>query len=839
MLNNLSIQKKLALVALGPVVVLLLLSGLRVRGDLSDASDATDTQARSTLSALTGQLFEAVRSESVENQNAVAIRGLDLDEVRDVTDAAIDRWVDAVGEFGSIDDGSLLSLVTDFNAHRANVAAEFGTTDGAEAVFEADAAVLRTISAYDGLLSSGADVSAVDLREASDLTTVSNAAAELQLLGMWAANTSVVPELLPAAIGAAQNASDSFGLRNGTELPIGEGSYETIVEELRGLAPGNAVGVSVNDWQAASDTRAAQLSTVRTEEVAAASTAALAAQSDAQGAMRTAGLMTLVGLIAAIAAVLLVSKVFITALGALRDEASRLAEHDLAQLAGSPSSGPPAAEVDIDRAIDALGDDEFGEVAAGLLAIRESAVGVGDHIASLQSGIADTYVNLARRNQSLVDRQLEAIDTLEAQERDSDRLALMYRVDHLATRMRRNAESLLVIADAKVAERHSPAVQLREVVRVAIGEVEDYRRIIPIALDDLHVAGHRGQDLAHLLAELMENAAQHSPPGTAVDVSGGFESSTGNYLITILDHGTGVDPEQLVDINTLLSTPPASTLMISHSIGLHVVSRLAHSLGLDVALDHGEEGGLIASVKIPANVIAEWAHTVSAAPTSAPMTTRPEPAEQILVAEAFQASSPSIPDISIPAAAAEMPELVEPEHPAVPLIDMPGPELPSSGVEEQAEVPSTGEPEPQLDVFGDVVPDGPPHDLEPEGDAAALFTSIDTPEVADTQDAFAAVSVDELGSLANPESPAEAFSQEPLQSVTASPVPEAFAPSASVTTAGLVKRQRQSTESLPEVDLETDRTAPSQRTPDQVRNMLSRYKVGLERGRGATGTDGE
>ena len=156
MLNNLSIQKKLALVALGPVVVLLLLSGLRVRGDLSDASDATDTQARSTVSALTGQLFEAVRSESVENQNAVAIRGLDLDEVRDVTDAAIDRWVDAVGEFGSIDDGSLLSLVTDFNAHRANVAAEFGTTDGAEAVFEADAAVLRTISAYDGLLSSGA-----------------------------------------------------------------------------------------------------------------------------------------------------------------------------------------------------------------------------------------------------------------------------------------------------------------------------------------------------------------------------------------------------------------------------------------------------------------------------------------------------------------------------------------------------------------------------------------------------------------------------------------------------------------------------------------------------------
>ena len=129
---------------------------------------------------------------------------------------------------------------------------------------------------------------------------------------------------------------------------------------------------------------------------------------------------------------------------------------------------------------------------------------------------SDTFVNLARRNQSLLDRQLEAIDTLEAEERDSDRLSVMYRVDHLATRMRRNAESLLVLADAKTPERHSPSVEISEVIRVAIGEVEDYRRIVPISIDDLSIPGHRAQDVAHLLAELMENATQQSPPGTCL-----------------------------------------------------------------------------------------------------------------------------------------------------------------------------------------------------------------------------------------------------------------------------------------------------------------------------------
>lgn len=924
MLNNLSIRKKLALVALGPLLLLLALSVLRIRGDLSDASDATDAQARATASAATGLLFDAVRVEAVENQNAVAISGLDLDEVRAETDAAIERWNGSVGEFSSIDGGALSNVVSDFNAHRAEVAAEFATQTGAQTVFAQDAEVLRTIAEFDGLLSQGADVEALDLRQAADVTTVSQSAAELQLLVMASAHGRVVEQGLPEALGAADAAAASYGLRNGIELPVAAGSYNTILQEFAGLAVGEDVGVSPNDWRAASDARATQLLGVREGEVRAASQAAADAQSDSQNAMRTAGLLALLGLIAALGLVFVVAKSIIASIAALRDEAANVAENDLPALVESLSTGRPyTPAVDEDRSLDDLADTEFGEVAAGLVSIRERAVGLGERVTSLQSGIADTYVNLARRNQSLVDRQLEAIDTLEAEERDSDRLALMYRVDHLATRMRRNAESLLVLADAKTPERHSPAVELREVLRVAIGEVEDYRRIIPIALDDLHVAGHRAQDLAHLLAELMENAAQHSPPGTAVDVSGAFEGSTGDYVVTILDHGTGLDDQQRAELNHLLRTPPASTLTISHSIGLHVVSRLADSLGISVTLDHGRDGGLVATTRIPAAVVAEWSHTAPAASAARPTPTSPvEPVvEPAPVAEVFTPpatpipEAPATPEVAQPSPVAPEPDVVVPQASdggVVPTIDMPELDLPSLGVEPDApavtpptasEVFETATP----DVFSVVEPDTEvaepdpvavppaevftpvPQAVEPQPDPVApepvapepeVFTPV--PQVFDepvrqAEEVFSSVDTPPIATepiphtpapttpVPPPEPPAPPVVQAPppqpvaepapaaqpspqpvvpeppaaMPAAAAQPVAETTAPSAPVTAAGLVKRQRQTSEAISPVDLNAERTAPSQRTPDQVKNMLSRYKTGLERGRGAAGTDGE
>ena len=426
-----------------------------------------------------------------------------------------------------------------------------------------------------------------------------------------------------------------------------------------------------------------------------------------------------VGALLMVGATIAVSKSITGSLTALREEVTRVADSDLPQLAASLRTGTPVpADFDEQRGLTGIGDDEFGEVASGLRSIRQSAVGLSSQVAELQNGISDTFVNLARRNQSLLDRQLEAIDTLEAEERDADKLAVMYRVDHLATRMRRNAESLLVLADAKTPERHGPAVELREVLRVAIGEVEDYRRIVPVSFEDLSVPGHRAQDVAHLLAELMENATQQSPPGTAVDVTGGIEPTSRDYIISIIDHGTGIAADQLVALNELLAKPPTSTMAISHSIGLQVVSRLSHSLGIDVRLAPSPQGGSIAAVRIPAAVVAEWngvngtPSTPQVAPIQSMAPDAPMPTP--LASDAPGAPSPleaagavGVAGAATAAAAGAMPDLGVPDLgvPDLGVPDLGAPAAPDFGVPDLG-VPDLGVPAtPDLGVPDLGVPD--------------------------------------------------------------------------------------------------------------------------------------
>ena len=618
-----------------------------------------------------------------------------------------------------------------------------------------------------------------------------------------------------------------------------------------------------------------------------------------------------------------------SSLNALRDEAFAVANEDLPRLGAALSSGEPIANLQNNRPRVTFEDAEFASVASGLSAVRDSAAGIGESVTALQSGISDTFVNLARRNQALVDRQLEAIDTLEAEERDSDRLSLLYRVDHLATRMHRNAESLLVLADAKTPERHSAPVPLQDVLRVAIGEVEDYRRIVPISFDDALVAGHKAQDMAHLLAELMENAAQHSPPGTAVDVTGA-QSATGDYMITILDHGTGVAAGQLQTLNHLLERPPASTLTISHSIGLQVVSRISHSLGIKVRLDHGEDNGVVATVFVPAAVVNSWSQTVggaAAAPTApAPAPVAPAPVTDLAPA----APIAPIPDLAAPAPVTDL----APPTPIAPIPDLaaPAPVTDLAPPAPNAPIPDLAAPAPVADLAPPAIPDlaapAAPSTFPTIGDEAPLDGSMpleslldpssdigdemlqmplpqpvaESAEPANVFDAPAPVAEAPAPEVFEPgastfEAPAPAAPEvfepapapvaeapaapeviEPAPAPTAEapqqldsppafaePAPAPAAPAAAAasvaarsavavatapvasgvatqpgkTTGGLTKRTRSAPSDTPKVDFDEARTAPSQRSPDQVKSMLSRYKSGLERGRGPAETDGE
>ena len=196
---------------------------------------------------------------------------------------------------------------------------------------------------------------------------------------------------------------------------------------------------------------------------------------------------------------------------------------------------------------------------------------------------SDLLVNLARRNQSMLYRQLEIINQLEESERDPDTLAELFTLDHLATRVRRNAESLLVLSGEQPPRTWSQPVPIRDVLRAAIAETEDLDRVVFVADEQLAVAGHTVTDLTHLIAELTENAVRFSPPDSTVSIRARpNRQQPGGQVLTVEDWGVGMPPAQLAAANALLAKPPEVDLSVSQRLGFHVVARLAarHRIGV-------------------------------------------------------------------------------------------------------------------------------------------------------------------------------------------------------------------------------------------------------------------
>ncbi len=231
--------------------------------------------------------------------------------------------------------------------------------------------------------------------------------------------------------------------------------------------------------------------------------------------------------------------------------------------------------------------------------IRENAT--NDHQrnrAAIKQGIQEIVVNLARRNQTLVDRQVEVLDALESSEENPDTLEQLFVVDHLATRMRRNSESLLVLADAEAPKRRGAPVLVSDVLRVAAGEVENYQNLSVTTEKDSYVSANAAVDLAHLLAELIENATNFSPPNKSVEVTGKFTIDD-DYVINVIDHGTGMSANQLELSNDILENPPELDLGLSRSLGFRVIGRLAQRLGMKATLHTTPGSGVSAVVRIP------------------------------------------------------------------------------------------------------------------------------------------------------------------------------------------------------------------------------------------------
>ncbi|HKT05798.1 MAG TPA: sensor histidine kinase, partial [Rugosimonospora sp.] len=246
--------------------------------------------------------------------------------------------------------------------------------------------------------------------------------------------------------------------------------------------------------------------------------------------------------------------------------------------------------------------DEFGQVTEAFNAVHLEAVRTAAEQAQLRSSVSTMFVNLARRSQILVDRLIGHLDRLERGEEDPDRLAELFQLDHLATRMRRNDENLLVLAGADSTRVQREPAALIDVLRAAQSEVEHYTRIEFGVIDrDIEIASHAVNDLVHLVAELFDNATAFSPPDSSVVVEA--RRLGDRSVLYVEDHGIGISPDQLADLNERLATPPEVDVAVSRMMGLVVVARLAARHGVKVELRPAQERGTIADVLLPTSVL--------------------------------------------------------------------------------------------------------------------------------------------------------------------------------------------------------------------------------------------
>ncbi|MEX1006348.1 MAG: nitrate- and nitrite sensing domain-containing protein [Acidimicrobiia bacterium] len=263
-------------------------------------------------------------------------------------------------------------------------------------------------------------------------------------------------------------------------------------------------------------------------------------------------------------------------------------------------------------------EDEIGELAQAFNDVESVTLDVAEQQSRLlRKGMGDLFVNLARRNQSLLERQLELLDELERNEHDPAALDALFKLDHMATRMRRNAESLLVLSGAEQPRQWQQPIALLDVVRSASAEIADFPRVDLVGVDDeLAVSGHAVADLAHLVAELLENATSFSPPDAAVVVSGATTAS--GFVLAISDQGIGMPAEKIAEANQLLAKPPVVGLALSRALGLHVVGSLAARHNITVELRPGAPVGLVALVSLPSTILAREAAPSTAEPIFAP-----------------------------------------------------------------------------------------------------------------------------------------------------------------------------------------------------------------------------
>jgi signal transduction histidine kinase len=623
MLGNLSLRPKIALILLLPVAALLLLAGLRIGSSVSTSRQAAQVRGLTEF-ALRGTAL----AHELQRERGLSLGGLlagkqspGLRQQRATTNSALAAWR---GSAANLDAGALTPATEAKLAEASNRLKGLsglrrdvnrGSVTPAAALDFYNTTIAALLNTNRGLASGIADPQLA--QRVGAFVAMSRikelAALERELIsevldrgrfgpGQFRRFTSTISTravLLAEFRAAADDAQRAIFV----DTMVGPEVQRARELQATTIAGEDATVLEIDpaEWWTVNSTEIDLLRRVEDRLGAAAVEASRADEAAARTRAAVDAVAVLVVLALAIGLSLVVVRSLLRPLGLLRSSAEEVAHHQLPGVVERLQRAEPVDLAAETRSIGIRDRDEIGQVARAFDAVHSTAVRVAAEQAALRRSVADMFLSLGRRLQALVHRQLELLDELERTEADPQQLRSLFRLDHLATRMRRNAENLLVLSGSEPVRRWSDPVPLVRVIRAASAEIEDYNRVGVMPMADVRVVGHAVSDVVHLLAELIENAAAFSPPGTRVQVSG--EPAAHGYLLEIEDQGIGMSDEELAEANEQLARPASIDLAGAQRLGFYVVGRLAARHGIKVRLRRSWFGGVAALVLLPTSLL--------------------------------------------------------------------------------------------------------------------------------------------------------------------------------------------------------------------------------------------
>ncbi|MEG3633236.1 sensor histidine kinase [Micromonospora palythoicola] len=621
-----SIVRLLRLLVAVPLIAVVAFAGLALEGTVRQVLNAGTVHDVVTLSTQAGALARALQAErviaAVEVTTQSQAASATFDDQVAKTDAEIvefqRRRAEVSAENSALQriDAGLTALGSVREQVRSSPRATLSAIAFSYRILVADLLTFRASVATDTSTNIADDV-----RAAVAVSEAGEAIGQLQVIVLRSlAGGELTPAGQQEIVGAQARYAEATNAFLALAEPGWAASWEQIGTDPQVVAaqrlqdqvgrtlPGGRLTVDADDWVEATDGWVSQMFRIQSDVDAAVADRV----STERGQLLRDALLQGVGifLVLALTAVLtgVVARRITRRLRSLRNTVTKVAYDRLPAVVRELSAAPPGSvqpdEV-ADRSVSEFritGSDEIAEVATATRALHREAVRIAGEQAVMRANIAEIFVHLSRREQRLVDAMLAQVDDVERDEADPERLQQLYQLDHLATRMARINQSLLVLGGSGISRVRQEPVPLDHVIQAALSQIEHYTRVRIGTVDkELAIAGNAVDEIVHLVAELLDNATGYSPPEAEVLVTG--HALSDRAIVQVVDQGVGLSPQRCAQLNAALANPASVDVSGVRAMGLSVVARLAARHAVRVELRPGPTGGTVAEITLPAPIV--------------------------------------------------------------------------------------------------------------------------------------------------------------------------------------------------------------------------------------------